>query len=69
MKLETAFEFFDKRGRGKIDKDDLKFAIGSKRQSVNESVYLSIIEEVDEDKDGAINFQEFKKMFMDLQKS
>ncbi len=68
QKLQTAFEFFDKSSRGRIGVEDLKLIVGSKRKQVNESVYLSIINEVDADNDGEINFPEFKRMILELLK-
>jgi calcium-dependent protein kinase len=46
-KLRIAFDYFDKDKSGKIDKFELKSVMGSKRKLVDDSVWDSIIAEVD----------------------
>ena len=58
--LIYAFNFFDKDNTGKISIAKIKnIFVGSK---VNEAVFKSIINEVDQNQDGEIDYQEFKDM-------
>ena len=59
-KLKVAFDFFDKEGRGAISKKNMEETM-KEMQDVN---WNDIINEVDADGDGEINFKEFKKMMM-----
>jgi len=59
-KLRLAFDYFDKDKSGKIDRFELKAVMGSKRKLVDDSVWDSIIKEVDQDGDGEISYDEFK---------
>jgi len=57
--LTYAFNFFDK-GTGYITMDNIKqYFIGER---INEEVFKTIFDEIDENKTGKIGFQEFKEM-------
>ena len=57
--LTYAFNFFDK-GTGYITMDNIKqYFIGA---TINEEVFKTIFDEIDENKTGKIGFQEFKEM-------
>uniref|UniRef100_A0A7S3N5D5 EF-hand domain-containing protein n=1 Tax=Euplotes harpa TaxID=151035 RepID=A0A7S3N5D5_9SPIT len=58
--LTLAFEAFDESGDGKISVDELKSILG-KGQTVNDKAWKQIMKEVDENKDGFIDFEEFKE--------
>lgn len=64
-KLRVAFDFFDQDKRGAITKENIEDQMRD-MQDVDEATWNEIIAEVDEDGDGEINFEEFKKMMMVL---
>jgi len=64
-KLRAAFDFFDKDGSGTIDKAKLD-AVMCDKEEVDQDMWDVILQEVDEDGDGVINFAEFKKMMVRL---
>lgn len=57
-KLKAAFKMFDKDGSGSISKAEIKEALGG----LEEKIVEGIINEVDENNDGEISFEEFEKM-------
>lgn len=59
--LKNAFEAFDDDGDGQITTKELKQFLGQGRD-INEEVWEQIIAEADEDKNGTIDFSEFKNM-------
>jgi len=67
----SAFAVFDKDGNGKIDKQELKQVLGNEEVTAGlqgkgvedpEKMIQDILEDVDTDGDGEINFQEFLAM-------
>ncbi len=65
QQLQWAFKFFDTDGCGNITVMHFKDALKISDSEFNEEYWNQLIEQVDEDNDGAINFQEFKKMMND----
>ncbi|KAL5731388.1 Calcium-dependent protein kinase 29 [Ranunculus cassubicifolius] len=59
--LYKAFQFFDKDGSGFITRDELKHAM-SQYGMGDEATIDEVIEDVDADKDGHINYEEFVAM-------
>ena len=58
--LNIAFKFFDKENTGYISKDKImSYFIGTK---MTEELFKNIFDEIDTNKDGKIDFQEFKAM-------
>ena len=58
--LETAFKLYDINNRGKIHALELGNVLGGGDDNVEENVWQELIDEADIDKDGEINFQDFK---------
>ena len=58
--LETAFKLYDINNRGKINAKELGNVLGSGEDNVEENVWQEMIDEADIDKDGEINFDDFK---------
>ena len=60
--LKLAFNFFDREQFGFISKDRIKdYFIGT---NMTEEVFNVIFDEIDYDKDGKIDFDDFKEMMM-----
>ena len=60
--LKLAFSFFDKEKTGFISKDRImNYFIGT---NMTEEIFNFIFDEIDSDKDGRINFRDFKEMMM-----
>ena len=60
--LNFAFKFFDKDNSGYISRDKIKsYFIGTK---MSEELFSNIFDEIDRNKDGKIDFNEFKEMMM-----
>ena len=58
--LETAFKLYDINNRGKINALELGNVLGGGDDNVEENVWQELIDEADIDKDGEINFEDFK---------
>ena len=58
--LETAFKLYDINNRGKINALELGNVLGGGDDNVEENVWQELIDEADIDKDGEINFNDFK---------
>jgi calcium-dependent protein kinase len=63
-KLEAAFRAFDLNGNGKIDIEELKEMIGG----IDEQGYQFLMQQIDTDGDGEINFDEFKVICLQIPK-
>ena len=63
--LKQSFQFFDKDGSGSVTADELKEALGVGK-NISEAVWLEVINEVDENGDGMIDYDEFKMMMTSL---
>ena len=59
--LKYAFSFFDPNNTGFIRKKRMKSFFGNR---VDENTFKNIFDEIDSDKDGKINFQDFKAMLL-----
>ena len=60
--LNFAFKFFDKDNSGYISRDKIKsYFIGTK---MSEELFSNIFDEIDKNKDGKIDFDDFKEMMM-----
>ena len=59
--LKYAFSFFDSNNTGFIRKKKMKSFFGNK---VDENTFKNIFGEIDSDKDGKINFKDFKAMLL-----
>jgi calcium-dependent protein kinase len=60
--LKNAFEYFDKDGSGKITVDELKDCLCGDDLMLDEKNIENLIAEVDINKDGAIDYEEFLVM-------
>jgi calcium-dependent protein kinase len=59
--LKYAFSYFDPRNTGYITKKKMKSFFGNK---VDDKTFKSIFDEIDSDKDGKLNFKDFKAMLL-----
>ncbi|KAK7283757.1 hypothetical protein RIF29_13503 [Crotalaria pallida] len=59
--LRKAFQYFDKDNSGYVTRDELKQAL-TEYQMGDEATIDEVIEDIDTDKDGKINYQEFVNM-------
>ena len=60
-KLQAAFNLFDKDGGGSINATEVKDVLCS-GQNLDDDVWDKVINEVDNDGNGEIDFEEFKEM-------
>ena len=58
--LETSFKLYDINKRGKINARELGMVLGQGDDNIKEEVWQELIDEADIDKDGEINFNDFK---------
>jgi Ca2+-binding EF-hand superfamily protein len=69
-KILEAFEMFDKEGAGYITVDQIMYVIGGDDASnYDKAVWEKILKEVDDNNDGKISFDEFKKMMTEEENS
>ena len=59
LEFKEAFKLFDKDGGGSIDVDELKEAMEALGQSPDDEELQTMVDEVDEDGSGEIEFDEF----------
>ena len=59
IEFREAFQAFDKDGNGSITTKELGTVMRSLGQNLSEAEIKEVIDEVDEDKNGTIDFQEF----------
>lgn len=59
-----AFKIFDKKGNGHISKADIKNVMISLHESLSQEEIDDLMNKWDIDKDGYLNFDEFKNMMM-----
>ena len=57
LRLQQAFQKFDKNGDGKISLSELKSTLGG--EGKNDSIFTAMISEADTNHDGLIDFDEF----------
>merc|ERR1740137_118275 len=62
--LKEAFRIYDKEGQGFITNEVLKEILQEIDSTLSEEDLLGIIEEVDEDGSGTMDFDEFQEMMM-----
>mmetsp|Transcript_22576 Transcript_22576/g.22326 ORF Transcript_22576/g.22326 Transcript_22576/m.22326 type:complete len:469 (+) Transcript_22576:13-1419(+) len=62
-RLEAAFRAFDLDGSGSISAEELKAMLG-RHKNYSDSVWQAIINEVDQNGDGVIDFREFTEMML-----
>lgn len=60
--LETVFKAFDKDGSGSISTDELKTMLGG--ENMRDDLWIELIGEVDEDKNGEVDLVEFTNMML-----
>jgi calmodulin len=60
--LKRTFNEFDKDRSGKIDKGELKSALESLGKRVNDASLTKLIQQVDVNQDGQIDFTEFVQL-------
>ena len=65
-KLEMAFALFDKDGGGTLDAAEIKATLIGDNQEIDDEVWSAIIDEVDMDGNGEIDFYEFCHMMRKL---
>ena len=63
-RLEKAFNIFDKDGSGKLSVDEIKNIFGG-----TEEQWKKVISEIDLNKDGEVDFAEFKIMMENMDKN
>eukprot|EP00347_Sterkiella_histriomuscorum_P017216 403350235 len=61
IKLKAAFNLFDIDGNGCITLDEIQYLLGG-QEDVEEQVWIDLVFAADQDNDGEITFEEFKKM-------
>ena len=66
--LETSFKLYDINKRGKINAKELGMVLGQGDENLSENVWQKLIDEADIDKDGEINFNDFKTIMEQLKK-
>ena len=59
--MEQAFRMFDRNGDGYISPWELKEVLKKENQYVTDEEVKEVIQEIDDDKDGKINFTEFAR--------
>ena len=65
--LKVSFAFFDKDRSGSVTTEELKAALGvGDGKNIEEAVWRDVINEVDANGDGEIDFEEFKAMMHKL---
>lgn len=62
--LKDAFKVFDADGSGTISKSELMNLMKSLGQNLSEAELTAMMDEVDTDRSGEIDFKEFKTMMM-----
>ena len=62
--LKEAFRIYDKEGQGYITTDVLKEILREIDTTLTEDDLDNIVEEVDEDASGTLDFDEFQEMMM-----
>lgn len=67
--MRTAFDMFDKDGSGKIDKAELVGILSNEdtENHVPKNQLMQYLEEIDQNGDGEIDFQEFQEMMAKCQ--
>lgn len=64
-KMWNLFKYFDVNNTGFITKEDLKEATSREGRRLKNEELEAMISEIDQSKNGTINFEDFKKMMVD----
>ena len=64
-KLKLAFDFYDKDGGGSISYDEIKSVLGVGK-TIDDEVWMQVVNEVDQDGNGVVDYEEFKAMMVKL---
>lgn len=64
QELRDAFNFFDTDGSGAIDRKELKRLMKKLGQALTEAEIDAMMQEVDENGDGEISYEEFKALML-----
>lgn len=62
QQIKQAFQYFDKDNSGTITMDELRLCLQSEDQTLTDDDINNLIQEVDENQDGQIDYQEFLEM-------
>ena len=62
--IYEAFKIFDKKGNGKVSKSDIKSVMNTLHETITPMELDELMEKWDSDRDGFLNFQEFKNMML-----
>lgn len=62
QQIKQAFQYFDKDNSGTISADELKSCLQSEDQTLTDADVAKLIQEVDNNKDGIIDYNEFIEM-------
>ena len=60
--LKAAFKFFDKNNDNMISKEELKETLMEDNLEVSDEEIMKLLEDIDSNADGKVDFDEFKKM-------
>jgi calmodulin len=62
--LQDAFKVFDPKGEKSIGFEGLKAVLAEMGEKMTDDDIMNMIKEADEDGDGRVSFDEFKKLMM-----
>ena len=62
--IKQAFQYFDKDNSGTISAEELRLCLQSEDQTLTDDDVEKLIAEVDQDRDGLIDYKEFLEMMM-----
>mmetsp|Transcript_46180 Transcript_46180/g.53468 ORF Transcript_46180/g.53468 Transcript_46180/m.53468 type:complete len:511 (+) Transcript_46180:33-1565(+) len=68
-RLEAAFNLFDKDGNGELTMDEIKEVFSPGEKNMNDEEWVALIKEVDKNKDGKINYTEFRDLMIQIAES
>lgn len=60
--IRTQFDYFDRNGDGKVNRAELKKALGDLNEQLSSNELKRMIKDADVDGDGEIDFNEFQKI-------
>ena len=62
--LYEVFKIFDKNGNGKVSKNDIRIVLNGLREIITPQELQDLMDKYDIDKDGYLNYEEFKDMML-----
>ena len=62
--LYEVFKIFDKNGNGKVSKNDIRIVLNGLREIITPQELQDLMDKYDIDKDGYLNYDEFKDMML-----